>query len=182
MDEQVLDLIRSFTGAIECSNCSSHARTLKNIAKPGDVIIESNLHYWQWVALSYLTTGTTWVHASLVSHDGKILTVAGKVVELPIDVYCKWRSTKVAVIRPRYSNVRDLEDAIGYAKAQLQTPYDPTFKNANASCTGLVGEALTQENLPVHYKMILGRRIYPANAFFHLPGARLLWSNSRTNE
>jgi hypothetical protein len=149
------------------------------LAEPGDVIVESNMHFPQWVALSYVFTGTTWVHASLVDDRKNLITETGKVVELPINIYRTWRSTSVALVRPNYTNRREVAGAIAYAKSKEDTPYDPSFKNPNASCTGLVGQALGSAGIAVPHKVIFGRRVYPADSFFKIPGARVLWGNTQ---
>jgi hypothetical protein len=149
------------------------------LAKPGDVIVESNMHFAQWVALSYVFTGTTWVHASLVDDRKNVISETGKVVELPINIYRTWHSTKIALVRPKYTDRRQIARAIAYAKSKEDTPYDPSFKNPNASCTGLVGQALGTVGMAVPYRTIFGRRIYPADSFFNLPGAKVLWCNSQ---
>lgn len=156
-------------------------KTVAALAKPGDIIVESNLHYPQWVWLSQVFTGTSWVHASLVDDRKNLITETGKVVELPINVFRTWRSTSVALVRPKYSNRRQIAMAIAYAKSKEETPYDPSFKNPNASCTGLVGESLGAAGIAVPYKIIFGRKVFPADSFFQLANAQLLWCNAQVN-
>jgi len=149
------------------------------LAEPGDVIVESNMHFAQWVGLSYVFTGSTWVHASLVDDRKHLITETGKVVELPINIYGTWRSTRVALVRPKYSNRRQIASAIAYAKSKEDTPYDPSFENPNASCTGLVADALGAAGIAVPYRTIFGRRVYPADSFFKIDDAKVLWCNSQ---
>ena len=149
---------------------------VSNLAKPGDVIVESNAHCWQWVAVSYVFTGSTWVHASLVTEPGRMVTMEGKIIDLPLSEYVRWRSTRLAVVRPPYVSSGQMRSAIQYASSQKGLVYDPLFENVNGSCTGIVGEALTRVGVPVEQERILGHRIFPARAFFHIPGARIIYN------
>lgn len=150
---------------------------LQSLSQPGDVIVETNMHSWQWVSLCLVFTGSTWVHASLVDANGNLLTVSGKVEELPISVYFKWRSTRIALVRPAYTDQQHVWRALAYGSSKLGTPYDPSFKDPNASCTGIVAESLRQGGIDVPSRAILGRKIYAANSFLGLPGARLIWTS-----
>jgi len=152
-------------------------KTMQSLARPGDVILETNMHYWQWVSLSEVFTGSSWVHSSLVDANGELLTVAGKVQELPISIYLKWRSTRIALVRPSYAGQQQIRRALAYGRSELGIPYDPSFYNANASCTGLVAESLKHAGIDVPSTTILGRKIYAARSFFCLPGARLIWTS-----
>jgi hypothetical protein len=137
---------------------AAELEALQQLARPGDVIVESNMHYGQWVHL---------------------ITMEGKVVVLPISIYGKWHSTRLALIHPPYSKPEQAQEAISHAQIYKNTVYDPWFENPDASCTGVVGEAISHAGLSVPYKLILGRRIYGADSFFKIPGARILWSTDR---
>jgi hypothetical protein len=137
------------------------------------------MHYWQWVALSHVFTGSTWVHASLVDNQKHIITMQGKIEVLPISIYGTWRSTKLALIRPPYASSDQVQKTIEAAQSHVGTPYDPWFRNPNASCTGIVGESLSKGGIPVHSIEILGRRIFGAGAFFDVPGARVVWTTDQ---
>lgn len=154
-------------------------KTARRLAKPGDVIIETNWHYWQWVGLSYVFTHSTWVHAALVDERGRLLTVAKKVSNLPFDTYLKWRSTRMALIRPPYKNAKQAERAIDYARSKLNMPYDPSFRYDHANCTGLVAESLRHAGIAVPGIKFFGRRIYSAESFLEIRGTRLIWSTDQ---
>lgn len=85
-----------------CLPWDTHAEELnrlKELSEPGDVIIESNLHGWQWMALSLVATGTSWVHAALVDENKQLLTVHKKVIDADWNIYLEWGSTRLALIR-----------------------------------------------------------------------------------
>jgi hypothetical protein len=151
--------------------------TVRSLSRPGDVLVESNMHFWQWVLLSYATTHTSWVHVSLVDDHGQAITVDEKATELPLSVYLKWHSTKLALVRPPYTNAKQIETAIQFARSKRNTPYDPGFNNIDASCTGLVGDSLRHAGITIAPMNVFGHRVYAADSFFHIPGAKLLWSN-----
>lgn len=150
---------------------------LQSLARPGDVIVETNMHYWQWVCLSVVFTGSPWVHASMVDANGELLTVAGKVEELPISIYLKWHSTRLALVRPSYTGQQQVFRALAYGHSKLGLPYDPYFDNPNASCTGIVADSLRHVGIDVPSTTFLGRKIYAAKSFLSLPGARLIWTS-----
>jgi len=151
--------------------------TLQSLSRPGDVIVETNMHDWQWVGLSFIFTGSSWVHASLVDENGKLLTVASRVEELPISIYRKWHSTRVVLVRPTYSGQKQLRRALAYGHSELGIPYDPYFENPNASCTGIVAESLEHAGISVPSTTILGRKIYAARTFLCLPGIKIIWTS-----
>ena len=72
---------------------------LKELCEPGDVLLESNLHAWQWIVLSLFGTGTAWVHAALVDGNRSLLTVHKKAIEADWGLYREWRSNRLALIR-----------------------------------------------------------------------------------
>jgi hypothetical protein len=158
---------------------AQQTQQMSSLAKPGDIIVESNMHFWQWVALCEVFTHTTWVHASLVDDCHDMITMEGTVKELPLSAYERWHSTRVALIRPTYKSPAQVEATITYARKQISTPYDPSFRNLNASCTGVVAEALRSGGIQVTPIELFGRRIFPADAFFHIGGAHVLWSSNQ---
>lgn len=152
---------------------------IRSLSRPGDVIVEANMHFWQWEALCKLATGSSWVHTALIDESKDILTVDQKVVRAPMTVYLKWRSTRLALVRPPYKSSGDAEKAIQWAQSKLGTPYDPSFANPAGSCTGLVGRALEEGGVKVQRKHVLGGWVYGANSFLEIPGARILWRSDR---
>jgi hypothetical protein len=150
---------------------------VKALAQPGDVLVESNLHGWQWIALCLATTRTSWVHAAIVDNNKQLLTVHKEALETDWSLYIEWRSTRLALIRPPYESESQKQAALSHARRSLGTPYDPSFKNHNGNCNGLVGNSLAQAGLPPETLSFLGRELYPANCFFELPGAQLIWSS-----
>lgn len=148
---------------------------LRSLARPGDVLVESNLHGWQWVALSLFATQTSWVHAAIVDHDYSLITVHGKATKLDWSIYHQWGSTRLALIRPPYTGNDQITDVLAYAGSKLGTAYDPSFREHAGSCNGLVGSALAQAGVPVKMRRCYGRDIYAANSFFAIPGAEVVW-------
>jgi len=156
---------------------SADIRAVEAVSKPGDVIIETNWHYWQWVTLCRICTGSTWVHASLVDERGRLLTVAGSVKNLPMDIYLQWRSTRLAVIRPPYANHEAAQKAISHARSKLGHAYDPSFNDQDGNCTGLVADSLHAAGIEVPSITKLGHRIFPASAFFRIRNAQVVWTS-----
>jgi hypothetical protein len=151
---------------------------LKDLSQPGDVVIESNLHGWQWMALSMVTTGTSWVHAALVDENKQLLTVHKKVIAADWDIYLEWGSTRLALVRPPYQNKRQAHTAIDFARSKLGTVYDPSFREHTGNCNGLVASALMHSGIEMHARECYGRQIYPADSFFKITGARTVWSSN----
>lgn len=150
---------------------------MASLAKPGDVIVETNMHYWQWVTLSAVNTGSSWVHTSLVDDNGKMITVDKAVNELPFSKYLDWHSTRMTLVRPLYKSDAQIKRAIEYGRSKIGTAYDPAFKNPNASCTGIVGESLRNAGLEVKQRDTFGTRIYGASSFVDMPGAKVIWTS-----
>jgi hypothetical protein len=151
--------------------------TLKDLSQPGDVVIESNLHGWQWMALSLVVTGTSWVHAALVDENKRLLTVHKKVIEANWDIYLDWSSTRLALIRPPYQNKEQAQTAIDFARSKLGTIYDPSFREHAGNCNGLVASALGHSGINMQAKECYGRQIFPADSFLKINGARTVWSS-----
>lgn len=148
---------------------------LRQIAEPGDIVIESNLHGWQWVALCGATIGTTWVHAALVGDNGSLLTVHKEAIETDWDIYLGWGSTRIALIRPSYDSDEQRDQAIGYARTKLGTVYDASFADHAGNCNGLVASSLASVGIPVRSRKCFGKSIYAASCFLELPGAKVIW-------
>jgi len=150
---------------------------IKQLAEPGDVIVEANLHGWQWIALCSLTVGSSWVHAALVDGNKRLITVEREVINTDFDIYLKWASTRLAIIRPAYENGAQINRAISYAASQIGVKYDPSFKNPIGNCNGLVGSALSSAGVPVKTTQFFGTAVYSAGAFFDIPGASVVWNS-----
>lgn len=157
----------------------SELALLKELAEPGDILLESNLHGWQWIVLSLAGTGTTWVHAALVDNQKRLLTVHKEAIETEWSLYREWRSTRLALIRPPYKNDEQKHGAIDFARRNLGTPYDPSFRKHAGNCNGLVAEALTFAGIEVSPRKCWGRELYAPDCFFKIPEATLVWSSDR---
>lgn len=153
---------------------------LKKISKPGDIIIESNLHGWQWICLCFATTGTTWVHAALVDENQRILTVEKRVIETDFDIYLHWGSTKLALLRPQYQDDDQIASVLAYARNKLNTPYDPSFTDHAGNCNGLVASSLVHCGFEVPLTKCLGKNIYAPDCFLKIPGIETVWKSSLT--
>jgi hypothetical protein len=152
---------------------------LKDLAQPGDVVVESNLHGWQWMALCFAATGTTWVHAALVDEKKRLLTVHKRVIETDWNIYNDWGSTRIALLRPCFRSAAQVQTAIDHARSKLGTEYDPSFRNHAGNCNGLVASALAEAGLPVKTRTCFGRDVYNAKCFFDLPGAEIVWQSDK---
>lgn len=152
---------------------------LKELSEPGDVLLESNLHGWQWIALAFIGTGTTWVHAALVDRSKSLLTVHKEAIEADWSLYREWRSTRLALIRPPYRDDSQREAAINFARQRLGTPYDPSFQTQSGHCNGLVAEALKFSGIAVTPRKCWGRELYAPDCFLEIPAARLVWTTDR---
>ena len=154
---------------------AEQVRQVKELARPGDVLVEANMHYWQWVLLSAAGTGSTWVHTALVDDKGGLLSMNKEIKEMPITIYLDWHSTQLALVRPPYKNPESTARAIAYARSQIGIPFDPQFRIPSASCTGLVGESLKRADVPVPATERFGHTYYGAASFFQIPGAKVIW-------
>ena len=150
-------------------------QVLKSLSLPGDVILESNLHGWQWMALSFAATGTTWVQAALIDENKQILTVHKLAIATDWNIYLEWGSTRLALIRPPYQDKQQAQSGIDYARTKLGTNYDPSFQDHSGNCNGLVASSLAHAKLPVFTTDVCGRRIYSPDCFFKIPGAEIIW-------
>jgi uncharacterized protein YycO len=148
---------------------------LRSLAQPGDVIVESNLHGWQWMSLCLATTGSSWVHGALVDENKRLLTVHKKAIEADWDIYLEWGSTRMALVRPPYADAEQAQKAIDFARSKVGTIYDPSFEDHHGNCNGLVASALSHAGIDVRTKQCFGKSIYPASTFFEIPGALVIW-------
>jgi hypothetical protein len=149
--------------------------TLKSLSKPGDIVVESNLHGFQWIALSLLTTQTSWVHASLVDDRNRLLTVEKEVIETDFDIFLRWGSTRLGLIRPNYGSEKQVQDALAFARSHIGRRYDASFQDTVGNCSGLVASSLRHAGLSVPQKRVLGRDIYAPDCFFQIPDAKVVW-------
>jgi len=148
---------------------------LKELARPGDVVVESNLHGWQWITLCLASTGTSWVHAALVDQNKRLLTVHKLAIEADWSIYDDWGSTRLALVRPGYDNDEQIVVAIEHARSKLGSVYDPTFRDHAGNCNGFVASALSEAGLEVETRRCWGREIYSPECFFGLRGAEIIW-------
>lgn len=148
---------------------------LKDLSRPGDVIVESNLHAFQWIAVCLAATHTPWVHAALVDENRRLLTVVKETTEAEFDIYLEWGSTRLALIRPNYSSDVQIRDAIRFARSKVGCRYDPSFQDSTGNCNGLVASSLQHAGIEIPHKQVLGRRVYAPDCFFRIPGARMVW-------
>jgi hypothetical protein len=158
---------------------NSELRLLKELCRPGDIIVEANLHSWQWIALACALTRSNWVHAALVDEDLKLLTVNKLVIEADFDIYMEWKSTRLALVRPPYKDAAQAKKAIDYARSKVGTQYDPSFKDQAGNCTGLVASSLIHAGIPIPIMRSVGMNVYAADCFFKIPGAKIIWSTDK---
>lgn len=149
-------------------------RQVEAIARPGDVVVESNLHYWQWVALSRITTGSTWVHTSIVNYDGKLLTMDASDVKVSFKIFLEWKHT-VGTGKTDLQLERCSRTCLDMGPFAVGYTIRSSFKNPAGSCTGLVGTALQKGGISISQTVVSGHRIYSAEAFLHAPGSRIIW-------
>lgn len=153
--------------------------TIRHLSRPGDVLIESNLHGWQWMALSLATTGTSWVHSALIDEKKQILTVHKLAIQTDWKIYLDWGSTRLALIRPPYQNTEQSMAAIEYARSKIGTPYDPSFREHSGNCNGLVASALIHAGLPVEQRLVQSRHVFSPDCFFRIPGSKVVWHSDK---
>ncbi len=153
--------------------------TIRKLSQPGDVLVESNLHGWQWMALCLATTKTSWVHAALVDENKQILTVHKLAIQTDWNIYLDWGSTRLALIRPPYQNSEQSMAAIEYARSKIGTRYDPSFREHSGNCNGLVASALVHAGLPVEQQLVYGRNVFSPDCFFRIPGAKVVWHSDK---
>jgi uncharacterized protein YycO len=153
--------------------------TIRHLSQPGDILVESNLHGWQWMALSLATTQTSWVHAALVDENKQILTVHKLAIQTDWNIYLDWGSTRLALIRPPYQNTEQSMAAIEYARSKIGTPYDPSFREHSGNCNGLVASALIHAGLPVEQRLVHGRHVFAPDCFFRIQGSEVVWHSDK---
>ncbi len=150
---------------------------LETLVEPGDIIVEANLHSWQWIALCSSTLGSSWVHTALVDDERKLLTMDGVAVQTDFGIFKKWTSTRLAIIRPPYRDAEQKQTVIQSVKNHLGAAYDHTFVNPNGYCNGLVGAALNSVGIPVETVRTFGKNVYSAHNFFKIPNAVVIWNS-----
>ncbi len=150
---------------------------LQELVEPGDIIVEANLHSWQWIALCTSTLGSSWVHTALVDDEKKLLTMDGVAVQTDFSIFKKWSSTRLAIIRPPYRDKKQRHTVIASVKKHLGSAYDHTFVNPNGYCNGLVGAALNAVGIPVKTVRTWGKDVYSAHNFFKIPNAIVVWNS-----
>jgi hypothetical protein len=152
---------------------------LRTLAEPGDIIVERNLHSWQWMLLCSISNGSSWVHVAIVTDKGKFISMAKKIVEQDFETYRKKQSTDLVLLRPNYASRKDVQKALEYARSRIGTKFDPSFENHDGNCTGLVASALKAGNIqvPMRRAFFVGKPIYGAADFFKIRDARTIWTN-----
>ena len=148
------------------------------LSRPGDVILESNLHGWQWVCLCFVTTGTNWVHAAIVDENKKLMTVETKAIETDFDIYLRWGSTRLALIRPPYRDADQISKALDFARSKLGTKYDASFTDHAGNCNGLVGSSLEHCGISVSRIRRFGKTLYAPDCFLKIPGVKVIWRSN----
>lgn len=157
---------------------------LTKLARPGDVIVERNLHSWQWMLLSKFATGSSWVHSAMVIDKGKFVTMDKSINIEDFSAYLRKQSTELVLLRPPYKNEELAKKAIEYACSKVGTPFDPKFENQSGNCTGLSATALGQAGIEVKTKKAFGfaHPIYPAVEFFKIKGASIIWKSNDNSD
>ncbi len=148
---------------------------LRELSQPGDLILESNLHGFQWVALCLFTMQTSWVHAAIVDENRRILTVEKEVIETDFEIYQRWGSTRLCLLRPPYQSGEQIRAALDYARSNLGKPYDASFNDDAGNCNGLVGSSLVKAGIEVPKKARFGKSLYAPDSFFKIKNASIIW-------
>jgi hypothetical protein len=152
---------------------------LKHTARPGDVIVEKNIHSWHWMLLCKAATRSSWVHAAIVDEDRTLISMFKEVKRQGFSTYLEKQSTDVILLRPPYRDSSQVKLALQYARSRISTPFDPDFNNDAGNCTGLIATTLKAGgvHVPKRRAFIVGKYIYGAVDFFNIQGVRVIWRN-----
>lgn len=151
---------------------------LKEIARPGDIIVERNIHSWQWMLLSQFFTGSNWVHVAVVDENKDIINMAKTVKREDLSTYLQKQSTDMRLVRPPYRSDADIAKVLKFARSKIGTKFDPDFQEQSANCTGLIASSLKAGGIeiPSRQAPLFKRTIYSAEDILNMRGGRLVWS------
>lgn len=157
---------------------------LRAHSRPGDVIVERNLHSWHWMLLSKGFSGSSWVHAAIVDEDKSLISMAKTVKRQGFSTYLEKQSTDIKLVRPPYPNSTGIQKALQHARSKLGTAFDPDFENQAGNCTGLIATSLEAGDIdvPSRRAFLVGKKIYSSEDFFKMPGAKIVWSSKPSTD
>jgi hypothetical protein len=145
--------------------------------EPGDVIIERNLHSAHWMLFCKAATGSTWVHASIVDYDKKLINMFKVVRKEDLGTYLEKASTNIVVVRPPYAGDVERARALAFARSQLGVEFDPSFKTRAGNCVGLIGASLEAGGVHVNPRPAFGflRPVDTASNILRTEGMKVVW-------
>ncbi len=166
-------------------------RKLIDMLEPGDLVLTSDTSYLLWEGIEYSVAGSHYTHIGIYEGDGAFLeaTVDGKidgVMRSELDDALKG-PLKFAAVRPPYKTTEDRDMVVKYCADRVGLPYDGLFDMDHTEgkkyyCASLIYEAfqVIPNPIPVDRKKALGRWLVIPDAFLHLEGELVIYSDNFT--
>lgn len=154
---------------------------IKQILRPGDLLLETNNQYPGWQFASRLMVGGDWVHSAMYVGNGFVVDIGTKPVVAMIELDEFLKTTDVAIYRPHYKTPEDVKAATAFVADCLGMPFNTTFDHRDRKsfyCTQLIARALLAMPNPI--TLALGRLMWkpmvPASAIESSPDMDCLFS------
>lgn len=166
-------------------------RELIGLLEPGDLVLTSDTSYLLWEGIEYSLAGSHYTHVGMYEGDGAFLEAT---VDSSIDGVMRSEldealrgPMKLAAVRPPYKTQQDRDLAIAYCAERLGLPYDGLFDMDHTDgqkyyCASLIYDAFQAIPNPIEVqrKKVLGRWLVIPDAFLHLEGELVLYSDNFT--
>lgn len=170
---------------------AEHRANIMAMLEPGDLVLTSDTSYLLWEGLEYTVAGSHYTHVCMYEGDGAILEAT---VDANIDGVMRsdlddalQGPMKIAAVRPPYKTPEDTEIALQFCRERLGAPYDGLFDMDHTEgkkyyCSSLIHDAFQAMNnpIPVERKKALGRWLIIPDAYLHLEGELVVYSDNFT--
>jgi hypothetical protein len=161
---------------------AAQCQAVKDLARPGDILLDSNYSFLLPQIGNKLFFGSTWIHAAIYIGDGMLIDSGRRahVAHLPLDKFLQ--TTGLAIYRPVYQSPADVAAMIQYAKECLGLPFNVSFDQNDPDalyCGQLVARAL--ESMPhpitIEPRQVFGRKLLPPAAIAACPDIKCIWTS-----
>lgn len=124
---------------------------LKSQLKPGDLLLKDDCRF-PLSQISARIVQCYWIHSGIYVGNNQVIDIGSRsyVAAVSLDDFLK--ASKIAIYRPGYASLADVQSAISFVKEQLGKPFNSKFDLGRSNsfyCTQLLYEALKQLPHPI---------------------------------
>lgn len=134
---------------------------LKAQLMAGDILLRDDCKF-PLAQLSASVFKSFWIHSGVYAGSNEVIDIGSKPYVSVVDVDEFLKASKIAILRPRYTDSADIQSALSFLRGKLGKPFNSKFdlsKTNSFYCTQLIYETLKQlpNTIELHVSQVFGK-------------------------